>query len=309
MLKKWLQSSLFLLVAVSLLLAACATTPAARLAAGPVRVLAVETFLADIAQNVAGERLQVEALLPVGVDPHGYQPTPQDVIRLADSQLLITNGAGYEGWLAKTLDNAGGQRRLVQASDGLSGRVPSSGELLDPDHASDPHFWMDPNNVITYAANIRDALTALDPSGAAIYAQNTANYILRLKDLDSWIREQVSQIPPERRLLVTNHESLGYFADRYGFTITGTVIPSTSSEAAPSAQQMAALIDRIKQVHVKAIFLETGTNPQLATQIAQETGLQVITGLYTESLSSADGEAPTYIEMIKHDVALLSILK
>jgi len=142
-----------------------------------------------------------------------------------------------------------------------------------------------------------------------IYAQNTQNYITQLKELDQWIRAQVSQIPPAKRLLVTNHESFGYFADRYGFTIIGTVIPSTSSEASPSAKQMAALIDRIKQYSVKAIFLETGANPQLAEQIAQETGAQVITDMYTHSITAASGEAPTYIEMMKHNVSLLAALK
>jgi manganese/iron transport system substrate-binding protein len=123
--------------------------------------------------------------------------------------------------------------------------------------------------------------------------------------LDNWIKAQVSQIPPEKRLLVTNHESFGYFADRYGFTIAGTVIPSTSSEASPSAQQMAALIDHIKLTGVKAIFLETGANSQLADQIAQETGAKVVTDLYTHSITERGGEVPSYIEMMKHNVRLI----
>lgn len=292
----------------SILLASCAGAPAAP-TGGPIRVLAVETFLGDIAQNIAGERLKVDVLMPPGADPHAYQPTPQDIARIAESQVLIINGAGYEGWLSKSLDNSGAHASLVEASAGLKARTPGSAEAPDPSHPVDPHFWMDPNNVLTYVENLRAGLTAADPAGAGTYAKNAAAYTARLKELDTWVRQQVDAIPPARRLLVTNHESLGYFADRYGFTIAGTVIPGTSSEAAPSAQQMAALIDVIKKQSVRAIFLESGANPQLADQVAQETGAQVITNLYTESLSPAGGPAPDYISMIRYDVGLLSALK
>ena len=306
--KQPIFKTICLLAAIVLILPAC-SDPASTARNQPVRVLAVETFLADIAQNIAGERVKIETLMPLGLDPHTYQPTPQDVARIADSQLLIVNGAGFEEWLAKTLENAGGKQTVIEAAAGLSSRKATQGEILDPDHAGDPHFWLDPNHVIKYAENIRDGLIAADPDGKAIYTQNTLQYIAQLKELDQWIRTQVALIPSEKRLLVTNHESFGYFADRYGFTITGTVIPSTSSEASPSAQQMAGLIDRIRQQKVKAIFLETGANPQLANQIAQESGAQVITNLYTHSITAPDGEAPGYIGMMKHNVNLLSALR
>jgi ABC-type Zn uptake system ZnuABC Zn-binding protein ZnuA len=299
-----LHPTLSLLTIISVLLSACGTAAPASHATSdqPVTVLAVESFLADIAQNVAGDRLKVETLIPIGVDPHTYQPTPQEVAKIAASQVLIINGAHFEEWLDKTLENAGGQRLTITASAGLTSRTPGANEIMDPDHAGDPHFWLDPNNAIQYVENIRAGLTQADPAGATIYAQNAEQYIRQLKDLDAWIQAEVSQIPAEKRLLVTNHESFGYFADRYGFTIAGTVIPSTSSEASPSAQQMAALIDDIKHLGVKAIFLETGANPQLAEQIAQETGAQVITDLYTHSITAADGAAPTYLAMLKVNV-------
>ena len=177
-------------------------------------------------------------------------------------------------------------------------------------HDTDPHFWLDPNNVITYVENIRAALTQADPAGAAVYAANAAAYGTRLKDLDAWIVAQVAVLPPARRLLVTNHESFGYFADRYGFRITGTVIPSVSSDASPSAQQLARLVDRIRAAQAPAIFLEAGANPQLADQVARETGVRVVTGLYTHSISAPGGGAPTYIDMLKFDVsAIVNALK
>ena len=263
------------------------------------RILAVESFLADIAQNVAGDRLTVETLIPLGVDPHAYQPTPRDAATVADCSVLILNGAGIEAFLDPLLVNAGGQRRVITASAGLTPRPDAQGEHPQ----GDPHFWLDPNNVVKYVENIRNGLTQADPEGASVYAANAAAYIEQLKALDLWIAQQAATVQPERRLLVTNHESLGYFADRYGFTVVGAVIPSVSTDASPTAQQMAALIEQIKATGAPAIFLETGANPQLAQQIAAETGVKVVADLYTHSLSAPDGPAPTYIDMMKYNVS------
>lgn len=284
-----------------LALAACNATPAP---SGP-RVLAAETWLAEIAQNVAGDRLQVASLLHPGIDPHEFQPAPQDTIQLAQSRLLIVNGLGYEPWLQGSLESAGGQRILIAASDGVS-IAARGGEL----QANDPHAWMDPTRVITYVENIRDGLTQLDPSGKDAYASNAAAYIARLRDLDASIRAQVDAIPRERRLLVTNHDSLGYFAEHYGFDVIGAVIPSVTNEASPSAQQMAALVDTVKQTHAPAIFLDASENPKLAQQIASVTGARIVTDLYVETLSAPGGPAPTYIDMLKHDAdAIVAALK
>ena len=216
-------------------------------------IVASTTFLADIAQNVAGDRLQVEALLPFGADPHSYQPIPQDVARIADSDLLIVNGAEYEHFLEDVIENAGGERMVVEASAGLDVRKDAESE-----HGVDPHLWLDPNNVIRYVENIRDGLAEFDPEGANVYKSNADIYIEQLGALDIWIREQVNSIPAERRLLVTNHDSLGYFAERYGFTVIGTVVQGTSSNAAPSAQQMAALIDQIRGIRRASRFFGCG---------------------------------------------------
>jgi ABC-type Zn uptake system ZnuABC Zn-binding protein ZnuA len=286
------------LAALLLLMTAC--QPAAKQSG--LKVLAVETFLADITQNIAGSRLHVEALVPVGVDPHAFEPTPQDIARIADSDMLIVNGAGFEAWLEKTVQASGGHFITVQASSGLTSRVRREGEavMLEQGHdEGDPHFWLDPVSVIRYVENIRDGLVQIDPQGKDVYTNNAEDYINQLKTLDGWVAEQVKQVPQERRKMVTNHESLGYFADRYGFEIIGTVIPSVSSSASPSAQQLARLVDTIRASHAPAIFLETGSNPQLADQLAQETGIKVVTDLYTHSTTQAGGEAPTYLEMMK----------
>jgi ABC-type Zn uptake system ZnuABC Zn-binding protein ZnuA len=305
-----LRKTIFLVMAFGL--TACRATPSAEpstgLFSGKVlaKVLAVESFLADIAQNVAGDRVKVDTLMPLGMDPHSFEPTPKEVAKVADCQVLIINGAGFEEFLNEMLKNAGGSRQIIEVSIGLTNRTAREGEadLANKDHLQeeDPHFWLDPNNVIHYAENIRDGLSQADPTGVEIYAKNTDVYITQLKELDAWIASQVEQIPLERRLLVTNHESLGYFADRYGFTIVGAVIPSVSTSASPSAQQMAALAEEIKASGAPAIFVETGSNPQLAKQLAGETGVKIVSDLYTHSLSGSNGPAPTYIEMMHYNV-------
>lgn len=310
-------------IAISILLALAFTgcAPASSSGTADPAAVASTTFLADIAQNVAGDRVRVESLLPAGADPHTYQPTPADAAKIERSDLLILNGVEYEHFIEPLLENAGGERIIVTASDGLAphsmeeheeGEEHESGEHAEEEgseeghghEAGDPHLWLDPNLVITYVENIREGLTHLDPDGAEEYKSNADAYAADLQALDAWIAEQVSQIPAEQKLLVTNHEALGYFAERYGFEVVGTVIESFSSDASPSAQQMASLIDQIKASGARAIFLDAGDNPTLAEQIAAETDAQVVTDLHLESLT--DGPpAGSYIEMMKYNVTLI----
>jgi len=259
-------------------------------------ILATSTILADATRNVAGERLTVGSLLPIGADPHSYQSTPQDTAKISKSKVLVINGAGYELFLETLLANADGERTLIEASTSLNLRSET-----ENGRGTDPHLWLDPNNMIIYVENIRDGLAQFDPEGTEIYQSNANAYIAQLEELDAWINGQIAQIPPPRRLLVTNHEALGYFAERYGFTVVGTVIESFSSDASPSAQQMAALVDQIKQYGAPAIFLDASDNPALAQQIAAETGAEVVTDLHLESLTDG-APAGTYIEMMKYNV-------
>jgi ABC-type Zn uptake system ZnuABC Zn-binding protein ZnuA len=254
-------------------------------------VVAETSYLADIAQNVAGDRLAVTSLLPVGTDPHSFDPTPRDAAKVAKARAVIINSPGFEPPVDDLIAGVGSEDLLViDASAGLPG-----GDL-------DPHFWLDPTEVVTYVDNIRAGLSAVDPKGADEYAANAAAYQERLRELDSWISERVATIPVEERLLVTNHESFGRFAERYGFRVVGTVFPSPDSEGAPSARDVGALIEDIRSTGAPAIFLETGSNPDLARQVARETGVKVVTDLYTHSLGEG---APTYIEMMRRNVDIL----
>jgi ABC-type Zn uptake system ZnuABC Zn-binding protein ZnuA len=259
-------------------------------------VLATTTILADIARNVAGDQLVTQSLLPFGTDPHSYQPVPQDTRKINQSKVLVLNGAGYERSLDSLLANAGDKQEFIEASAGLRLRT-------DPrnDQEVDPHLWLDPNNVIVYVDNIREGLTQFDPDGRDVYQANARAYITQLQELDAWINGQVAQIPPQRRVLVTNHDSIGYFAERYGFKVVGSVINSFSSDSSPSAQEMADLVDRIKLFEAPAIFLDTPDNPTLAQQIASETGVKVVTDLHLESLTEG-APAGTYIDMMRYNV-------
>jgi len=293
--KKIFNLIILTLTLAALFLASCGSAPKSN--DNTLRVLASTTFLADITQNIAGDRVKVESLLPIGADPHSYQAAPVDVAKISESDLLILNGLEYEAFIKSLLENAGGERMIVEATAGLSPRKDAGNE-----QGVDPHMWLDPNLVITYVENIRDGLIKVDFMGAETYKANADAYIAKLKDLDAWIVEQVNTIPAERRLLVTNHEALGYFAERYGFEVAGSVIPSFSSNAAPSAQEMASLIDAIKKINAPAIFLDTADNNTLAQQIADETSVAIVGDLHLESLTEG-APAATYIDMMKYNVS------
>ncbi len=292
--KKIINSIITLTALASLFLTGCGSAP--KSSDGRLKALTSTTFLADITRNIAGDRISVDSLLPVGADPHAYQAAPSDVAKIAESDLLILNGLEYEHFIEPLLENAGGERLIIEATAGLSPRKDAGSE-----HGVDPHMWLDPNLVVTYVENIRDGLIQIDVEGTQIYKANADAYIAQLKDLDRWIVEQVNTIPVERRLLVTNHEAVGYFAERYGFEVAGAVIPSLSTDAGTSAKELAALIEVIKTSGAPAIFLGEVENPDLANQIAAETDVKVVDNLHLESLT-VGSPAATYIDMMKHNV-------
>jgi ABC-type Zn uptake system ZnuABC Zn-binding protein ZnuA len=292
-------NSIIVIILLASLLSACGTS-APQSDQGGLKVLASTSFLADIAQNVAGGRIQITSLLPIGADPHAYQAAPSDVAKIAKSSVLILNGLEYEHFIEPLLENAGGQRLVITASDGLTPNQMESEETAGQT-VGDPHMWLNPMLVVTYVENIRDGLIQTDPEGAETYQANAAAYITKLNDLDTWIKAQVETIPAGRRLLVTNHEAMGYFAEQYGFTVVDSILPSFSSEASASAQEIAAAVESVKASGAPAIFLGDVENSSLADQIAAETDVRVVNDLHLESLTDG-GPASTYIEMMKYNV-------
>jgi ABC-type Zn uptake system ZnuABC Zn-binding protein ZnuA len=257
-------------------------------APGRVDIITDTSFLADIVQNVAGDRLTVSSLVSLGSDPHSFEPTPKDAQRVAECRAVVVNVVGLLPAIDELVSGAGGAGKpVIEAAAGIPG--------LD----QDPHCWLDPLLVVTYADNIAKGLAELDPAGSEQYRANAAAYGETLRELDSWIRSQVETIPVERRLLVTDHQSLGRFASRYGFEIVGSLFPTPTGEGSPSARQLAALVANIKATGAPAIFVETGSAVGLAQQIGAEAGVKVVTDLSTHSLTQ---QASTYVQMMRWDV-------
>jgi zinc/manganese transport system substrate-binding protein/manganese/iron transport system substrate-binding protein len=249
-------------------------------------VVATTTQLADLARNVAGGRAQVVGLLAPNTDPHSYEVRPRDVKALERATLVLRSGGDVDGWLHGAIDASGTRAPVLTALD----RVPEDG--------ADPHWWQDPGDAERVVAAIRDAFSRADPAGAALYRANAARYEARLRGLDRAVAGCLDRVPPGRRTLVTTHDAFGYYARRYGIRIVGTVIPSLSTEAQPSAGATARLIATIRRTGVRAVFAENSVNPKLADVIAGETGARVGSDLWGDSLGPAGSDGATYLGAI-----------
>jgi ABC-type Zn uptake system ZnuABC Zn-binding protein ZnuA len=296
-----------MLAAVALvpLTASCSDDPAT--ADDRVQVVTSAGFLADLTRNITGDRAEVTSLIPPTADPHVFQPTPSDLRRVAGADLVVLNGAGLEEGLGDLVREAAGDAPVVEAAEGLTPRTPKPGEPAHRDDhddeegetEADPHFWLDPTLAARYVATIRDALLQADPDGAAVYRRNAARYTEELEELDGWIAAQIDTIALADRLLVMNHVSHGYYADRYGLTIVGAVIPGVSTGDTPSARDLAGLTAVIRASGVKAIFVDVGEDPSLSRQLARETGISVIDDLRDHALTEPGGGQATYLEMMR----------
>lgn len=262
----------------ALALSACSST--ARPAG--VRVTATTTQVADMTRQVAGGRAEVDQILRPGSDPHEYEPRPSDALAVSHARVVLSSGGDVDAWLAGLLRAAGGDARVVTLIDS----VPRNGD--------DPHWWQDPRNGVLAVAAIRDALVRADPAGAAVYRRNAAAYAARLRELDRAIARCVAQLPPARRELVTSHDSLGYYARRYGFRVVGAAIPSLSDQAQPSGAASERLVGQIRTLHVPAIFPESALNPKLERAIAREAHARVAGALWADALGPPGSSGATY---------------
>jgi len=305
------------LLGLVLLLAACtpqaAPTPEAASTSEvrPLRVVATTNILADVVHQVAGDRIELQGLIPQGSDPHSFQMTPADMALIAQADVVFMVGAGLEEFMDGIIERAGGNARRVELSEGIE-LLDFEHEGEDEDHADegeqherDPHVWFDPNNVIFWVNGIEMVLSQMDPLNESVYAANAQAYIAELVELDGWIQTQVAAVPTENRLIVTDHLLLGYFAQRYGFEQVGAVFPAYSTMAEPSAQEMAALEDAIRNLGVRAVFVGNTVNPQVSQRLAEDTGVQIVF-FYTDSLSDPNGPAATYIDYIRYNVSVIT---
>jgi ABC-type Zn uptake system ZnuABC Zn-binding protein ZnuA len=272
-------------------------------------VIATTSLIGDVVSNVGGDKISVEVLLPLGTDPHSFSPTPQDAVKIADATIVFANGVGLEEFLKRLMDNVGGSSKIVEVSAGITYRSLIDEESPNRQPVNDPHTWMDPNNVIIWVDNIVEALSEQDPNNAAYYLENGQSYQAKLREVDAWIRSEVSVIPEQDRKLVTDHLVFGYFSDRYGFSQVGAIIPGFSSLSEPSAKDIAQIEDAINKMDVKAIFISVGANANLAERISEDTGTLLVL-LYMHSLSEKGGEADNYIDFMQYDVtSIVNALK
>jgi zinc/manganese transport system substrate-binding protein/manganese/iron transport system substrate-binding protein len=299
--------SIVLRVLVVLLLAACGEgDDGSQGGSDEVSIAATTTIVADLARNVAGDRATVEAIVPAGADPHDFEPAPADVQQIAEADLVLELGLGYDEWTRDLIDQSGTNATVVVLSEGVPTIKGDDGEDEHEDDPDvDPHVWFDVANAKTIVVNIRDALIDIDPTGRTTYEANATAYLAELEELDSWIREQVATVPDANRKLVTTHDAFGYYVAAYGFKFVGAIIPSLDTQAQASARQIEDLLNLIEQEGVRAIFTETTINPDLTEQIAAEAGVAVVTNLYSDSLSDDGSATDTYIGIMRHNTSAI----
>jgi zinc/manganese transport system substrate-binding protein len=308
-----LTRRIFIATAVALLAASAQAQEQKQNAKLP--VVATFSILGDIVGNVGGDRVSVKTIVGPDADAHVYSPAPADAKVLADATVIVTNGLGFEGWLTRLIKSANSKAPTIVASRGIKPRMMAGDHAHDRDakhghghghgHAEgDPHAWQSVVNVKVYVGNIRDGLIAADPAGKAVYEANAAAYLKKLDDLDREVREAIARIPADRRKVITTHDAFGYFQDAYGLNFIAPQGVSTESEA--SARDVARIIGQIKKQKIPAVFLENISNPRLLKRIAEETGAKLGGTLHSDALTGEKGPAPTYIDLIRHNIRTLS---
>ncbi len=292
---------LLLVLSLSLPASACSALPRNQPTAGPLPVVATFSVVADLVRNVGGEHVTVRSLVGPGLDTHTFNPTPADGAALADAVLLFENGVGFEGWLDDLYASTGSRATRVDLSQGIELLEAGTGPAAEPD----PHLWHSVANAMVMVDTIRDALITADPAHQSDYEAQAQAYATELQTLDAWIFAQVQTLPPERRTLVTTHDTFGYFAARYDFEVLGTVLPASTEGASPSAQTLADLVEAVRAAEVPAVFAENVSSNGLLNQVATEAGVTVVASLYTDALGPAGSGAETYIGMLRQNVATL----
>ena len=260
---------------------------------GGVHVVATTGQAADFTRAVTGDRAHVTGLLPPNADPHAFEIRPDDVDELSGAQLVVRSGGDLDEWLDGAIDSSGADAQVLTLAD----HVESDGD--------DPHWWQDPRNAIAAVAAIRDALIEADPAGADAYRRNAAAYTRRLERLDRQVAACIGEVPEAQRTLVTTHDSLGFYARRYGIRVVGAVIPSRSTAAQPSAGEISELVETIRREDVEAIFAESSVEPDVEEAIARESGARIGGVLWADTLGPQGSDGATYIDSIASNTAAL----
>ena len=272
-------------------------------AADKLPVIASFSILGDLVRVVGGERVSVTTLVGPDEDAHVFEPRPADVKAIAQTRLLVTNGLGFEPWAQKLAKSAGYKGPSVVASQGVKPRqLPAE---KGHQHAeTDPHAWQDPGNVMLYVRNIAAALAKVDPAGASVYQAHSDAYVKELQTLDDWAKSQFAALPPPKRQVITSHDAFGYFGAHYQIKFLAPQGMSTDME--PSAKEVAGLIQQIQREKIKAVFIENMSAPKLLAQLSKDAGVTVGPTLYVDALSTPQGPAGSYLQLMRHNVTQLA---
>ena len=290
--------------------------------AADLKVVASFSIIGDFAQNVGGDRIELTTLVGPNGDAHVYEPKPTDAVAMAGADVVLVNGLQFEGFLQRLVDASATKASIVELTKGVEtlkmeeeGHHDEAAEAKEgEEHAAeeeghhhhgdiDPHAFQSVPNAEIYVKNIADAFCAADSAGCQTYQANAMAYTTKLKALDEEVKAAVASIPADKRTIITSHDAFGYFAHQYGITFLAPEGVSTESEA--SAADVAALIRQVRDDNASAIFVENVTNPRLIEQIAAETDLNVGGTLFSDALSDESGPAPTYIDMMRNNIATI----
>lgn len=285
-----------------------------------VSVVASNSIVADLTSNVAGDRAEVVTLVDPGGDVHTFEPTPEDVAAVAEADLVVENGLELEPWMEDIVASSGTDAPVVALAEAVD-PIPGSEEhhedgageeehAGDEEHGhgeSDPHVWQSVPNAKLMVAEARDALIAADPDGAEEYRANADAYLAELDDLQAQVVADLAAVPADQRILVTNHDTFGYFARDYDFEVLGDAFSSiTTAGGDPSAADVAALVEEIEASGVPAIFPENVANAGLIENVANEAGVAVAPSLYTDALGPEGSDGETYVAMMGYNARTIA---
>ncbi|MEO0818711.1 MAG: metal ABC transporter substrate-binding protein [Pseudomonadota bacterium] len=296
--RKILLTSAIALVALAL------ASPALAQSNKRISVVATFSILGDMVQRIGGDHITLTTLVGADGDAHVYQPTPADARTLGGADVLFVNGLAFEGWIDRLVEASDFRGAQIVATAGITSISLTEDGGYHDQGIVDPHAWQSLPNAIVYVDNITTALAQADPANATAFYLNRATFVAEIEMLDAAIHAAIRTLPAERRTIVTSHDAFGYFTVEYGLTFLAP--QGLSTEAEPSARDVAELITQIREQSISAVFVESISDSRLLEQIVLETGAAIGGTLYSDALSGPDGPAGTYLDMMRHNLTMLT---
>ncbi len=293
----------FAAIIFTLVMFGCSSKDDNKTKSGKITAVSSITIINDVVRNIGADKVDAKSICGVGIDPHTYKPKPNDPRLVSESDIVFINGFTLEHWIEEMVRNAGGKKKVVTVTEGLTPMTDEKG-YGDPD----PHAWFDVKNVKTYASNIAKAFSEIDKPNESYYKQNLDTYLKKLDSLDAWIKVEIEKIPKEKRVLITSHDAFRYFGRAYGLEVRG--LQGISTEAKAQTEDVKKIIDLMKERKLSSVFIETSVNPKLLEEISRETGAKVGGTLYSDSVGDEGTFEGTYIGAVTHNVnAIVNALK